>query len=278
MVIFALHLETAFLASTLSCLVFVIGFILIKFLAKSIKGITFWVIAYACCLFEYGFLFLLNGPWQLFFEFLFAVLFRTFLILGMKKFFDFKISKKFWGIFLSLIVICDILLVFMINYYNVFLYTFSFINGSLCIYSALIIFQYPRSVIDQDHRGILVFIGSMFLLSGIHLYDYPFLRPVDWFAPIGYMISFCLAQAMAVGLLIIIFQKINHINMKSKETIAQLEGLLPICASCKKIRDVQGYWNQLEDYFLNHSEVKFTHSLCDECIIKLYPDILIEKL
>ena len=206
MVILDLHLETAFLASTLSSFVFVIGFILIKFLAKSIKGITFWVIAYACWLLEYGSLYLLNEPWQLFFEFLFAVLFRTFLIIGMKEFFDFKISKKFWGIFFALIVATDVLIVFIINDYDVFLYTFSFIIGSLCIFLAIIIFQYSRSVDYQDHRSIFVFIGSTFLLSGIHLFDYPFLRPVEWFAPIGYMIAFCLAQAMTIGLFILIFQ------------------------------------------------------------------------
>ena len=61
--------------------------------------------------------------------------------------------------------------------------------------------------------------------------------------------------------------------MESKEKITQLEALLPICASCKKIRDVQGYWNQLEAYFLDHSEIKFTHSLCEECASKIYPEL-----
>lgn len=51
-----------------------------------------------------------------------------------------------------------------------------------------------------------------------------------------------------------------------------LSGLLPICASCKKIRDDRGYWSQIELYIRNHSEVEFSHSICPECAKKLYPE------
>jgi hypothetical protein len=51
-----------------------------------------------------------------------------------------------------------------------------------------------------------------------------------------------------------------------------LRGLLPICASCKRIRDDGGYWAQLEDYITVHSEAVFSHGLCPECIERLYPD------
>lgn len=50
-----------------------------------------------------------------------------------------------------------------------------------------------------------------------------------------------------------------------------LSGLLPICASCKKIRDDKGYWNQIESYIQNHSEAQFSHGLCPECASKIYP-------
>lgn len=52
-----------------------------------------------------------------------------------------------------------------------------------------------------------------------------------------------------------------------------LRGLLPICASCKKIRDDKGYWNQIESYIRDHSEVDFSHGICPACVKKLYPDI-----
>ena len=52
--------------------------------------------------------------------------------------------------------------------------------------------------------------------------------------------------------------------------VKTLSGLLPICASCKKIRDDSGYWNQIESYIRAHSEAEFSHSICPECAHKLY--------
>ncbi|MCK4803648.1 MAG: GAF domain-containing protein [Spirochaetes bacterium] len=53
-----------------------------------------------------------------------------------------------------------------------------------------------------------------------------------------------------------------------------LSGLIPICANCKKIRDDKGYWTQVEDYVRAHSEAKFSHGICPECMKKLYPDFI----
>jgi PAS domain S-box-containing protein len=53
--------------------------------------------------------------------------------------------------------------------------------------------------------------------------------------------------------------------------VQTLSGLLPICASCKKIRDDTGYWQQLEAYITTHSEAQFSHGICPECARKLYP-------
>jgi PAS domain S-box-containing protein len=54
--------------------------------------------------------------------------------------------------------------------------------------------------------------------------------------------------------------------------VKTLTGLLPICASCKKVRDDKGYWTQLEAYIRDHSEAEFSHGICPECMKKLYPD------
>lgn len=56
------------------------------------------------------------------------------------------------------------------------------------------------------------------------------------------------------------------------DEIKTLKGILPICASCKKIRDDQGYWNQIEAYIREHSDALFTHSICPDCMKKLYPE------
>jgi PAS domain S-box-containing protein len=55
--------------------------------------------------------------------------------------------------------------------------------------------------------------------------------------------------------------------------IKTLGGLIPICASCKKIRDDQGFWNQLEKYIIDHSEARFSHGICPDCAKKLYPEL-----
>ena len=73
-------------------------------------------------------------------------------------------------------------------------------------------------------------------------------------------------------------RKLAEIELQNKhdrlvtalEEIKALSGLLPICASCKKIRDDKGYWNQLESYIEEHSEASFSHGLCPDCTENLY--------
>ncbi len=55
-----------------------------------------------------------------------------------------------------------------------------------------------------------------------------------------------------------------------------LSGLLPICANCKKIRDDDGYWHQVEAYFERHSEASFSHGICPTCRKELYPELNFE--
>ncbi|MGR3179454.1 MAG: response regulator, partial [Candidatus Anammoxibacter sp.] len=73
-------------------------------------------------------------------------------------------------------------------------------------------------------------------------------------------------------------QLMNDISSKNKklqkqlDEIKALKGLLPICANCKKIRNDTGYWEEIETYFSVHSDVEFTHGICEPCIKKLYPE------
>ena len=55
--------------------------------------------------------------------------------------------------------------------------------------------------------------------------------------------------------------------------VRTLSGLLPICSSCKNIRDDQGYWTQMEAYISQHSEAEFSHSMCPPCAERLYPEV-----
>lgn len=59
---------------------------------------------------------------------------------------------------------------------------------------------------------------------------------------------------------------------KARSEVKVLAGLLPICASCKSIRDDKGYWTQIEAYIATHSEARFSHGVCPSCMTSLYPD------
>jgi len=72
--------------------------------------------------------------------------------------------------------------------------------------------------------------------------------------------------------------EIALIEEKNKLKIAlskvkKLTGLLPICSHCKKIRDDNGYWTQIESYIHDHSEAEFSHSICQKCAGKYYPEL-----
>ncbi len=60
---------------------------------------------------------------------------------------------------------------------------------------------------------------------------------------------------------------------KALKEVKRLSGLLPICASCKKIRNDDGSWQQIEEYIHAHSEADFSHSICPECAKTLYPEL-----
>lgn len=71
-------------------------------------------------------------------------------------------------------------------------------------------------------------------------------------------------------------ETLNAAYVEMREALSNvkmLSGMLPICASCKKIRDDKGYWNQIESYIRSHSEADFSHGICPECAKKLYSDI-----
>jgi hypothetical protein len=64
--------------------------------------------------------------------------------------------------------------------------------------------------------------------------------------------------------------------IKKLEDLARfkaLRGIMPICSSCKKIRDDKGYWHQLEIYIRDHSDADFSHGICPECKKIIFPEL-----
>ena len=74
---------------------------------------------------------------------------------------------------------------------------------------------------------------------------------------------------LAIELLQMMSRRLRAVE---KNLINSLDTLLPICANCKKIRDENEAWRQIEEYISDHSETEFSHSICPDCSKKLYPD------
>lgn len=71
------------------------------------------------------------------------------------------------------------------------------------------------------------------------------------------------------------WQELRLVNRRleaAQTEIEHLRGIIPICCSCKKIRDDAGYWHEVEVYFKDHLDTTFTHGICNDCIKQLYPD------
>ena len=71
-------------------------------------------------------------------------------------------------------------------------------------------------------------------------------------------------------------QKLVRYNKELENALADikhLKGMIPICASCKKIRDDDGYWHQVEVYIQAHTEADFSHGVCPDCVKALYPEL-----
>lgn len=70
---------------------------------------------------------------------------------------------------------------------------------------------------------------------------------------------------------IVLLQRNQELQNAISE-IKQLRGIIPICSGCKKIRDDEGYWHQVESYVRDHSEATFSHGICPDCLVEMYPE------
>ena len=98
--------------------------------------------------------------------------------------------------------------------------------------------------------------------------------------PLGYLLKPFMESELQANVEIALYK--HEIDREREELIQQLRealarvktlsGLLPICASCKNIRDDKGYWNRVEAYIEAHSQATFSHGICPDCAKRLYPD------
>jgi len=99
-------------------------------------------------------------------------------------------------------------------------------------------------------------------------------------APFGYILKPFQARELKACIEVALYKHGKELEIRrlvadlqaALAKVKLLTGLLPICASCKKIRDTGGDWHVIEDYICAHSEAEFTHGICPDCMTKLYPE------
>ncbi len=99
--------------------------------------------------------------------------------------------------------------------------------------------------------------------------DFLHTGPVEQWSVLVYGLLFL---AMMFGLTILYLQRVEYDLVAALSSVRQLEGILPICAGCKRIRDECGDWHQVEQYVQDRTQAAFTHGFCPECSEKYFPD------
>lgn len=145
---------------------------------------------------------------------------------------------------------------------------------------SLFVFYFIPVGLAGWHLGILavliesVICGGLWFLSDSlagHLYSAHFYSVWNTMIRLAAFVAIGWAIARIHGILNSEQEKSEALG-RSLAEIKILEGLLPICAQCKKIRDKEGHWHQLERYITGHTNVEFTHGLCQDCAVALLED------
>ena len=126
--------------------------------------------------------------------------------------------------------------------------------------------QCPRPVVlltAHDSPGLALQAGEAG--AGAYLLKPPHAREIER----------TIAIAVARFADLVELRRLNTQLRQAAEQIKTLRGMIPICSGCKRIRDDQDYWQVLEKYLMERSDVTFTHSLCPDCCRKFFPEELL---
>jgi hypothetical protein len=114
---------------------------------------------------------------------------------------------------------------------------------------------------------ISAFLAMILIIWLDEISDIPYLflgaaqTQINWRESLFESVIISLLGCIIILITWMLFQKMKY-----------LEGILPVCASCKKIRDDKGAWNQIEAYIRDRSDAEFSHGICPDCAEKLYPE------
>ncbi len=131
--------------------------------------------------------------------------------------------------------------------------------------------QYEFRVIACNNDGVWNQTGA-----GVSFEILPHFYQRYWFLALSLLIVVAFVYGLVRLRLWQLLKRKKELEIHVQEALANIKmlgGLIPICSSCKKIRNDKGYWDQLEAYIQTHSEAKFSHGICPDCAKKLYPEI-----
>jgi len=167
-------------------------------------------------------------------------------------------------------------------------------NGSIAAYLGMI-FAYSAIFILESRYCLILFgsnmIAIVFLLAILNFQSGKSMDIQIINAVAFTIVAFVLSRVLFLYSLrdfsnrLVILEQADEIKQQSEvkeelikelksalDEVKTLSGFLPICATCKKIRDDRGYWKQIEGYIQEHSDAQFSHGICPECAEKMYGD------
>lgn len=167
------------------------------------------------------------------------------------------------------------------------------VMGGLCLASAWDLWRLPGPDLRQASRftalSVAVY-GLLALSRGLTPFtsqalDAPFQNTI--FHGLFFMGSVLVGIIPSYGMITMNAQRLEgELNAREAEVratvdeltralaeVQTLSDLLPICSACKKVRDDAGYWQQVDNYFAQHSGVRFSHGICPDCLDRLYPEV-----
>lgn len=144
-------------------------------------------------------------------------------------------------------------------------------------------------VFTNPVRLFIIIIAAIFIAEGVVMLTLSLLPPLSLYteAVVDSLLLIIISFPMLYLLLLKPFKAYVEERKKAElererligelqdalRNIKTLTGLLPICASCKRIRDDKGYWNRIEKYIEDHSDAMLSHGICPECMKRLYPEV-----
>lgn len=162
------------------------------------------------------------------------------------------------------------------------------ISVAMAWYSLLSAYVTIAAVARKGQIGHAVLVYGPLVIMGMYYlfragYTLAFERAIEdflsasSFQALSFLVGIGCNLMLYSGFIIQNSQRLEQELRAANAAIRTLEGIIPICMHCKQIRDDQGYWNKLETFISSHTEAQFSHSICDSCMTRLYPELESEK-